>query len=278
MLGADGKMGRLISAMAIDEESIELVAAYSIAQSPNLGADIAVLCGKPAIGVIVTDIANLENDLSTIKADVAVDFTRVEGTAITTPILIHNNIGVVIGTTGLSNELVDVLALQSKEFRTPLVISTNMAMGMNTIFKIAPLIAKALPNADIEIIEAHHNQKADAPSGTAITIAEKIAEGINVELDEVAQYGRKKGPAMRNPGHKEIGIHAIRAGDIVGEHTIIFAIDGERIELTHRAHSRNCFAAGTIEAVKFLGQKNRKSQASFICFDVLGDVIFFNFF
>ena len=159
----------------------------------------------------------------------------------------------VIGTTGLSDQFHEELPRLVEEHKTPVVLSTNMATGVNILFKLSSILTAYLSDWDIEIIEAHHHRKRDSPSGTALTLGKTIAETLGVDFDKVAKFGRDHGQNPRQIGaKKEIGIHAIRAGDIVGDHTIIFAGPGERIELKHQAHSRNSFASGAIKAIKFI--------------------------
>jgi 4-hydroxy-tetrahydrodipicolinate reductase len=252
IIGADGNMGRLIVNIALKDKDVKIVAGFSIPDSPNIGVDIGVMIGVQPINVKVKSIDDLSQTLLETKPEVIIDFTIAKATEKNALEVIKQKIPLVIGTTGLSKVFLDEMNTVSKEKKIPMVISTNMAIGMNVIFKIAAELAKNLPDWEIEIIEAHHHRKADAPSGTALTIAERIADAIQVNLDDVAKYGRGKGPNPRKYGNKEIGIHAIRAGDIVGDHTVLYAGNGERIELKHQAHSRECFASGAIEAAKFV--------------------------
>ena len=142
-----------------------------------------------------------------------------------------------------------------EDHKTPIVITSNMATGVNIIFKIVSFLARYLSEWDIEIIEAHHHRKVNSPSGSSITIGKEIAKAIEVEFDKVAKYGHDRDTSKREIGpKKEIGIHAVRAGDIVGDHTILYTGAGERIELKHQAHSRDCFATGAIRAIKFISQ------------------------
>jgi 4-hydroxy-tetrahydrodipicolinate reductase len=198
-----------------------------------------------------------------------VDFSTAKATEVNGPVCVKNKVRCVIGTTGLSKEFSNEFEKLVKETQSPSVISSNMATGVNVLFKIASILTKYLADWDIEIIEAHHNRKADAPSGTALTAAKVISQALGIDLDKVAKYGRAQGPNKRQVGAKnEIGIHAIRAGDIVGDHTILYAGPGERIELKHQAHSRNCFATGAIKAVKFIAKA--KESKIYNTMEVLG--------
>ena len=142
---------------------------------------------------------------------------------------------------------------QVKKHNAPALISPNMATGVNVLFKMASILTQYLQDWDIEVIESHHHRKADVPSGTALAIAKTICDTLGCDPEETLKFGRSKGPNKRKIGAKnEIGVHAIRAGDIVGDHTILFAGKGERIELKHQAHSRNRFASSAIRAIKFI--------------------------
>jgi 4-hydroxy-tetrahydrodipicolinate reductase len=157
----------------------------------------------------------------------------------------------------------------SEEKKVPLVISSNMAVGVNVIFEVAAELAKKLKGWEIEIIESHHGRKLDSPSGTAATILKNIIKARKLPIDKVPKYGRVKGRNPRIRGEAEIGVHSIRAGDIVGDHVILYAGNGERIELKHQAHSRDCFAVGALKAVKFLFN-NKDNPKIYDMRDVLG--------
>jgi 4-hydroxy-tetrahydrodipicolinate reductase len=268
ILGADGKMGVMIARRAMESPEIVVTHACTIADSPNLGRLLGDLCGHPGAGPALVATESLESAPPTQWPDVVVDFTRAEGTQRYAPLLLEHGVATVIGTTGLPPSFGDDLKRLVATHQSAAVYASNMSVGVNILFQIAPMIARMMPDADIEVVEAHHNQKVDSPSGTALTIAEGIAEAIGQDLGDVARYGRPRGPSKRLPGHREIGIHAVRAGDIVGEHTVTFAIGGERIELTHRAQSRECFAAGAIEAIKFV-HRHRGSGKVFSMHDVI---------
>ncbi|TFF99932.1 MAG: 4-hydroxy-tetrahydrodipicolinate reductase [Promethearchaeota archaeon] len=251
ILGPTGSMGTLISQHAFDDEDIDIVAALDIM---NVGDELGVLVGKKDPNhVKIRNITEIKEVIDETKPEVAVDFTLAEASEKNCMICVENNIRCVIGTTGLSNSFIEEFEKKVKEYNAPAVISSNMATGVNIFFKMASVLTEYLKDWDIEIIESHHIRKRDNYSGTSLTIAKTICDTLGVEMDDVVKYGRPKGPALRKKGAKnEIGIHCIRAGDIVGDHIILYAGSGERIEFKHQAHSRNCFASGAIIAIKFI--------------------------
>nr|MDO8117066.1 4-hydroxy-tetrahydrodipicolinate reductase [Candidatus Sigynarchaeota archaeon] len=252
IVGADGAMGRYISRLAIEDPEINVCLALTEVGSQNVGTDVATLVGRNPIGVKIVDVSGLDQKIKEAGPDVAIDFTVANATEENAKVFVNNGVRMVIGTTGLSASFLKDFENVVKKNKVPALIASNMAVGMNIFIKTVGDVAKALVGWDAEIIEAHHNRKKDAPSGTALTLAGAVASGFGKSLDAVAKYGRPKGPAPRTPGPSEIGIHAVRAGDIVGDHTVLFAGPGERIELVHRAHDRSCFAPGAILAAKFL--------------------------
>ena len=234
--GAGGRMGRtLIDAVAADGE-LSLVAAVDMPKSPAVGTQVG--------GVKVT------SDLAALSAaDVVLDFTRPEGTLA----LLKHARALVIGTTGFTEEDKGSIAEASK--RIPIVMAANFAVGVNAAYKLAETAARILgDDYDVEIVEAHHRHKVDAPSGTALQLGQVVARGLGRELEKTAVFGRKGELAERKP--KQIGFHSIRGGDIVGEHTVIFAGVGERVEVTVRSQSRLTYAAGALRAARFLKGKN----------------------
>ncbi|MBN1801770.1 MAG: 4-hydroxy-tetrahydrodipicolinate reductase [Candidatus Lokiarchaeota archaeon] len=253
IIGPTGSMGRLISRLALEDEEIKVVAACDI---NNIGNELALLLGiKSSNQIKIEDVNNLQEIIERTRPDVAIDFTIADATERNCIICVKSNIRCVIGTTALSRAFIEEFTLLVNEKKTPAVISSNMATGVNVFFEVAAQLAKYLADWDIEIVEAHHHRKVDSPSGTALTVGKAISEAIGVDIDSVAKYGRDKGPNKREIGaRKEIGIHAIRAGDIVGDHLVLYAGNGERIELKHQVHSQNCLASGAITAVKFLAK------------------------
>jgi len=235
--GACGKMGkRVIDTLAQDEE-IELVGAIEAE-------------GHRALGTQVTPEVKVTNNLEKIikEADVVIDFTNPKASLENLEVASRFKKPMVIGTTGHSEE--EKRLIMEKAKIISLILSPNMSLGVNLLFKLVESVARVLKGYDVEIIEVHHNQKNDAPSGTATKLLESIAQVLKLDPYGAGVYGRKGIVGPRKP--QEIGVHAVRAGDIVGEHTVIFAGTGERLELTHRAQSRDCFARGAVEASKWI--------------------------
>jgi 4-hydroxy-tetrahydrodipicolinate reductase len=245
-------MGKLISSLAITDNEIKVVAACDLTQ---IGKELGNLVATDDPNkIIIQDVNKLQEVINKTKPDVVVDFTVAKATEQNCIICAENGIRCVIGTTAMSDDFLGKFKKLVEKNNAPAVISPNMATGVNILFKISSILASYLKEWDIEVIEAHHHRKADAPSGTALKIGKAITNSIGSNLDEIAKYGRQKGPNKRQIGAKnEIGIHSVRGGDIVGDHTILFAGPGERIELKHQAHSRACFASGAIKAIKFIG-------------------------
>ncbi|MHA1292927.1 MAG: 4-hydroxy-tetrahydrodipicolinate reductase [Promethearchaeota archaeon] len=267
ILGAAGAMGRLIAKQALEDDDIEVVSACDVM---NIGQELGKFAGtEDPNNIKISGAGILSKVIEETKPEVAVDFSIAKATEKNCPICIENNVKCVIGTTMLSQEFVDKLEKMIKEYKIPVVMSSNMATGVNILFKIASILTAYLSDWDIEILEAHHHRKVDAPSGTALTIGQIICETLGVNPEEILKFGRSKGPNKREIGaKKEIGVHSIRGGDIVGDHTILFAGPGERIELKHQAHSRNSFASGAIKAIKFIAEA--KDPKIYTISDVLG--------
>ncbi|MFX1392062.1 MAG: 4-hydroxy-tetrahydrodipicolinate reductase [Promethearchaeota archaeon] len=253
ILGVAGSMGRLVSKLALDDEEIEVVAACDI---NNIGDMLGNIAGtKDPNNIQISNVKNLQQIINETNPDVAVDFSIAKATEENCKICIKNGIRCVIGTTGLSEKFFEEFEKLVKEYKTPAVISSNMATGVNIFFKMVSILTSYLEDWDIEIIEAHHHRKVDAPSGTALTIGKIIGDTIGRDFNEIAKFGRNFGPNKRLIGAKnEIGIHSIRAGDIVGDHTVLYAGPGERIELKHQIHSRISLASGSITAIKFIAE------------------------
>ncbi len=247
--GADGSMGSLLVKYVIQDPDTELVGALTMPGSPNIGKDAGSQVGLENIGIKIT--ANIDEVLNA-RPDVFVDFTVASAAEENIPKALERDINCIIGTTALSQKFTEKFENTVKEKGIKGMISPNMSLGVNLFLKIAGILATILKDYDIEIIEAHHHRKADSPSGTATKLAGIIAEALGKNLDSIVTWGRGKGMTKRKIGSNELGVHAIRAGDIVGEHTVLYAGPGERIELIHRAHSRECFAAGTVAAIKYM--------------------------
>jgi len=248
-----GRMGKGIARMAL-EEGMEVVAAVDVPGNPDAGRDIGLLAGYGSTGVKVSSFENLNEILNESKPEVMVDFSTSEACVKNSKIVTGNRINMVIGTTGFSDAQIREVKDSVLANDAGAVIAPNMSVGVNIFFKTAGELTKLLKDRgyDIEIVEAHHIFKKDAPSGTALRTARVIADALGKNLDDVAVYGRK---GLKERSKDEIGIHAVRAGDIVGEHTVLFATQGESIRLEHRAHSRDAFVKGVIEAVKFIKGK-----------------------
>ncbi|MDR3092670.1 MAG: 4-hydroxy-tetrahydrodipicolinate reductase [Endomicrobium sp.] len=234
--GAAGRMGQAILAIAKSGEDVEVVGALEHEGSKAIGT------GEP----IISSVNNLEKFLS--ETDALIDFTNTDSALKNLDIAKRCKTPVVIGTTGFNEEQKKRVAEISKSI--PIVFSPNMSVGVNILFKLVEAVAKKIPDYDIEIVEVHHNKKKDSPSGTAAKLAEVAASSIGRDINDAGVYGRHSTDALRKKD--EIGVHSVRAGDIVGDHTVYFAGPGERIELTHRAHSRDTFAAGAVRAAKWV--------------------------
>jgi 4-hydroxy-tetrahydrodipicolinate reductase len=262
IFGPTGSMGKLISKLALEDEDIEVVAACDVT---NIGENLAnIVAISDPNNIKITDVNNLLDIIHETKPDVAVDFTIAAATEKNCMICAKNGIRCVIGTTALSQEFLKNFEMEIKKNHNPAVISPNMATGVNVLFKMASVLTSYLSNWDIEVIETHHHRKLDAPSGTALKLGQILSETLGAEFEKVAKFGRDRGPNKRLVGaKKEIGVHSIRGGDIVGDHIILYAGPGERIEFKHQAHSRECFAEGSIVAIKFIvGAKEDKIYSS----------------
>ncbi|MCB4203882.1 4-hydroxy-tetrahydrodipicolinate reductase [Deferribacterales bacterium Es71-Z0220] len=260
VIGAAGRMGRRIIALSGEDANTNITAAYEYSKSEFLGQDSGTLAGIGETGIkIESDIENAKN-----KCDVLIDFTGAKPTMSNLEKYRVANIPLVIGSTGFEPDEIERIKELGKQL--PVVFAPNMSLGVNLTFKILEMVSKAIGDIyDIEIIESHHRLKKDAPSGTAMKMAEVIANTLKRDLDKDAVYCRRGLIGERTD--KEIGIQTIRAGDIVGEHTVMFCGQGERIEITHKAHTRDTFAKGAITAAKWL---KGKSPALYSMFDVLG--------
>ena len=258
--GAAGRMGRRIGNMVNQHKELEIAAGFEAAGNPNLGKDIGEVGGYGPVGVTITD----DPAAALARAEVLIDFTFHEATMGFARLAAARNKAMVIGTTGLSSA--NLAELKELTAHFPCVQSPNMAVGVNVLFKVAAKVAAILGNDyDIEIVEAHHRLKKDAPSGTALKLGEMVAAALHRDLGQVGVFSRHGMIGARTDA--EIGIQTIRAGDIVGEHTVYFAGAGERLELTHRAHSRDNFARGaTLAAAWVAGKPN----GLYTMFDVLG--------
>jgi len=246
--GAAGRMGKTIIEALQQAEGVSLSAAIVEPGSSLVGADAGELAGVGKLGVSLA--GSLTDVLSDF--DLLIDFTAPEVTMQNLEICRANGKKMVIGTTGLSDGQKEKLQQAAEE--TALVFAPNMSVGVNLCFKLLEIAARALGDDsgyDIEVIEAHHRHKVDAPSGTALRMGEVVADALGRDLKECAVYGRE-GITGARPA-KQIGFETIRAGDVVGDHTVLFATEGERIEITHKASSRMTFAKGAVRAAAWLG-------------------------
>lgn len=246
ILGCSGRMGRNLIEAAIEHKSIELVGGSVRKGSSFENFDLGELAGIGAIGQkTTTDYQTL------LAADVLIDFTSIESTLEHIQWCKQHNKALVIGTTGFSDQQVEVVKNAGDEI--PVILAPNTSVGVNLLFKLLEVTAKAIGDyTDIEIFEAHHRFKKDAPSGTAVKMGQVIADTLGRDLNKVAVYGREGITDERKP--ETIGFATVRAGDIVGEHTAFFADIGERIELTHKASSRMTFALGAMRAAFWLSE------------------------
>lgn len=267
VVGALGRMGGGIIRTVAKKKDMQLVAAVEKSGNPHIGKDVGRLLGIGSIDVRLTGSDDLDATLADMAPDVLVDFTIADAAVVNAGVASRNKVNLVIGTTGFDEPHKIELRKLVKENAISAVISPNMATGVNIFFTLVRAAASIFEDCDVEIIETHHKHKKDAPSGTAVRAGELIAEATGKDLDQDALYGRTKG--ILGERGNEIGFHAIRGGDIVGEHTVLFAGEGERIEVTHRAHSRQAFVSGTIKAIRFV-DKNRRTGKVFSSFDVLG--------
>lgn len=243
--GGAGKMGGRIMSLMSATGGIELAAAVEKKGHGLVGTDVGEFHGLGKTGVM------LEDDLSSCieKGDVVIDFTHRDATLDNLRTAADHGRAIVIGTTGITAD--DMKEIRAIAPRTRCVLAPNMSVGVNVLFRVLEEVTPILgDDYDVEIVEAHHNQKKDAPSGTAVKMAQIIAGGLERDLDEVGIYGRK-GMIGARP-KQEIGIQTVRAGDIVGEHTVIFGGMGERLEFIHRAHSRDNFARGALRAALWI--------------------------
>ena len=257
--GASGRMGRMLIEAVRAAADCELAGALDIAGSLSIGTDATAFMGHDS-GIVITP--DLHRGL--LGADVLIDFTRPEGSM--AHLLVCRELGVnaVIGTTGFNDAQKAAIAAAAKDIA--IVMAPNMSVGVNVTLKLLQMAAQALHTGyDIEIIETHHRHKVDAPSGTALKMGEVIAQALGRDLKDCAVYAREGVRGERDPS--SIGFASIRGGDIVGDHTVLFAGTGERIEITHKSSSRETYAHGSLRAVRFLA--GRKS-GMFDMFDVLG--------
>ncbi len=243
--GAAGRMGRCLIQAVEQTEGLELSAAIDRVDSSLIGADAGELAGVGKLGVsISSDIA-----AATANSDVIIDFTLPEVTMALLDQCVSNQCHLVIGTTGFCDQ--QKATIEQAAQSVSMVLAPNMSVGVNLSLKLLDIAARVLgDDVDIEIVEAHHRHKVDAPSGTALKMGEVVADALGRDLKECAVYGREGRTGERD--RKTIGFATVRAGDIVGDHTVMFASEGERVEITHKASSRMTFALGAMRASSWL--------------------------
>ena len=257
--GASGRMGQMLIDAVRAADDCVLSGALDIAASPAIGHDAGAFAGQTT-GVLIT--ADIAQGLKSSR--VLIDFTRPEGTMAHLAVCRTNGVAIVIGTTGFTEAQKAEIAQAAKHI--PIMMAPNMSVGVNVTLKLLEMAAKALATGyDIEIIEAHHRHKVDAPSGTALKMGEVIADALGRDLKDCAVYAREGVTGERDPS--SIGFATIRGGDIVGDHTVLFAGTGERIEITHKSSSRSTYAQGSLRAARFLVEQK---SGLFDMFDVLG--------
>ncbi|MBE6369739.1 MAG: 4-hydroxy-tetrahydrodipicolinate reductase [Lentisphaerae bacterium] len=259
VVGAAGRMGRRLVALIMASEDLELSGAIEAPNNPLLGSDAGSVAGAGESGIRISDdlAEALKNSDSVINFSTAgvVEAARMSSAA---------GCSLVIGTTALPES--DRQELAKIAENTPMVFAPNYSVGVNLLFYLSGIASKLLADYDIEIVEMHHNQKKDAPSGTAERLGEVVAAARNWDYNEAVRHGREGVVGARTAG--EIGMHALRGGDVVGDHTVIFATGGERVELAHKASSRDNFAKGALRAVRFL--KDASAGRIYDMQDVLG--------
>lgn len=259
VVGAGGRMGRMIIESTLKDEGAELVAAVDQPGTPWVGKDAGELVGAPCGVLVTTDV-----EAAIALADCLIDFTRPQGTLGHLGLCRKHKTAIVIGTTGFEEDGKQAIAEAAREI--PVVFSSNMSVGANAVFKVLDIASRILAHGyDIEIFEAHHRLKIDAPSGTALRMGEVVAKALGRDLKECAIYGREGVTGERDPS--TIGFATVRGGDIVGDHSVMYCGIGERVEISHKAGSRMPYALGALRASRFLAER---SSGLFDMQDVLG--------
>lgn len=244
VVGAGGRMGRMLIEAVLKGEGVVLGAAFDVPGSPAIGKNAGELVGLPGDVLITDDVA-----AGLKQIDVLIDFTRPQGTLVHLELCRQAGVGMVIGTTGFEADGKAAIAAAARDI--PVVFAPNMAVGVNVVFKLLDMAARIMNQGyDIEVVEAHHRMKIDAPSGTALRMGEVVAAALGRDLEECAIYGREGVTGERDPS--TIGFATVRGGDIVGDHTVMFCGIGERVEITHKASSRMPYAQGSMRAARFL--------------------------
>lgn len=259
VVGANGRMGRMLIEATLKDEQTTLAAAFDRAGSPALGRPAGELVGMPCEVIVSDDFAGQIG-----RADCLIDFTRPEGTLEHLRLCREQGVAMVIGTTGFDAAGKAEIAAAAKDI--PIVFAPNMSIGVNLVFKLLDTAARILNEGyDVEIVEAHHKHKIDAPSGTALRMGEVVAAALGRDLKDCAVYGREGVTGERDAS--TIGFATVRGGDIVGDHNVMFCGIGERVEIAHRSSSRMTYALGSLRAARFLAGKR---NGLFDMQDVLG--------
>ena len=257
--GAAGRMGRMLVETVLDAPDATLAGALDVAGAPGIGRDAGEFVGRPTGVTVTSDV-----DAAIAGADVLIDFTRPEGTLAHLRACAARRVAMVIGTTGFDEA--GRRAIEAAAARIGIVFAPNMSVGVNVTLKLLEVAASLLGDGyDVEITEAHHRHKVDAPSGTALGMGRAIAGALGRDLDAVATWARHGHTGEREPG--TIGFSVVRGGDIVGDHTVLFAGTGERIEISHRSSSRANYAQGSLRACRFIAGRE---AGLFDMQDVLG--------
>ncbi|MBX9715639.1 MAG: 4-hydroxy-tetrahydrodipicolinate reductase [Burkholderiaceae bacterium] len=257
--GASGRMGRMLIEAVMESNDLTLSGALDLPDSPSLGMDAAAFAGYTS-GIAIT--ADLNVGLA--DSEVLIDFTRPEGTLAHLSVCRAFGVKAVIGTTGFTDAQKSEIAEHARHIA--ITLAPNMSVGVNVVLKLLDMAARMLREGyDIEIIEAHHRHKVDAPSGTALKMGEVVANALGRDMKACAMYGRQGVTGERDPS--TIGFATIRGGDIVGDHTVLFAGTGERIEITHKSSSRATYAQGSLRAARFL---STRTSGLYDMNDVLG--------
>lgn len=245
--GADGRMGRMLIEAVLNSEDLTLTVALNRPDSPDIGQDAGAFLGVET-GVAITD-----NLAALADADCLIDFTRPEATLTHLQACLEHGVKCVIGTTGFDEA--GKQAIQAAAQKTAIVFAPNMSVGVNVTLKLLEMAARLLNSGyDVEVFEAHHRNKVDAPSGTALAMGEAVAHAWGEDLNAIADWARHGETGPRETGR--IGFSVVRGGDIIGDHTVYFCGTGERIEITHRSSSRATYAQGSLRAVRYLARKD----------------------
>lgn len=259
IVGAGGRMGRMIIESTLNDDRATLASAIDQPGTPAIGKDAGELVGMPCGVPITTDV-----EAGIARADCLIDFTRPEGTLAHLALCRRHRVAIVIGTTGFDEQGKQAIADAAREI--PVVFAPNMSVGVNVVFKLLDMATRILAQGyDIEIVEAHHKHKVDAPSGTALRMGEVVAQALGRDLNQCAVFGRHGLTGERAP--QAIGFASVRGGDIVGDHTVMYCTEGERVEISHKAASRMPYALGSLRAARFLAGKK---DGLFDMQDVLG--------